>query len=67
MSTGRYELIGMSPRGLENWRSTPGQPEKREKWRQYRRKSPPTAIFTAAITAKVPISVAQLECPQPGR
>ena len=43
-----YELIGRSPqaltgvsaRGLDNWRSTPGQPEEREKRRQNRRRSP---------------------------
>ena len=32
--------------GSKNWRSTPGQPEEREKWRKMRRKSPsshPTA------------------------
>ena len=39
MSISDYELIGRSPRALtgvsarrlENWRSTPGQPEEREK------------------------------------
>ena len=63
MSTSDYELIGRSPRaltgvsarGLENWRSTPGQPEEREKWRQYRRKSNshahPPPYFIGAITA----------------
>ena len=33
--------------GSKNWRSTPGQPEEREKWRKMLQKKP----FTAAMTA----------------
>ena len=55
MSTSDYELIGRSARGLENWRSTPGQPEERENGVNAAEKAPPPPIqppFSSPIFKK---------------
>ena len=49
--------------GSKNWRSTPGQLEERETCGKTAKK-PFTAAITSTAVSRVPVSVAQLECPQ---